>query len=128
MLYEIWNNYLKNEKNLKLLGALLVESVDVEEETGVEIRNEIRVGVEEIVLGYAGDLRLRQNCYYLTARHYWVLELRHSSNFSAIRFRTCLYVNLLSETLCDCQRFPAQKSWKEKFSNFPASSWYNGMS
>lgn len=67
-----------------MLGTLLVESVDVEEETGVEFQNEIRVGVEEIVLGDAGDLGLRQDCHYLTARHYWVLELRHSSDFSAI--------------------------------------------
>ena len=69
---------------------ILVKEVDEDQDPDVELRNELGVGFEEIVLGNLDDLSVGQYTHDLTARHPRINVLRHSSNPSSIppRFRS----------------------------------------
>lgn len=54
-----------------------MENIEENQETGINIRNEIRVRILQVVLRYDSYLRLRQDRYDLRRREPWVIEFRH---------------------------------------------------
>lgn len=54
-----------------------MENIEENQETGIKIRNEIRVRILQVVLRYDSYLRLRQDRYDLRRREPWVIEFRH---------------------------------------------------
>lgn len=61
-----------------------MKEVEVDQDPGVELRDELVSGFEEVALGNGDDLIIGKYIHNLGARQPRVLEFRHSSTFPLV--------------------------------------------